>query len=339
MRCCILSFVWSAALALMVTLVANPVSAQHSGVVEKAVQPYIERLDPRLDELIGSDAAIELLSSGHQWTEGPVWDATNASLLFSDVPRNKIHRWAKGDGTRVFLEPSGYDDGQSREREPGSNGLMFDANGRLIVCDHGNRRVYRLESDGTRTTLADRFEGKRFNSPNDLDIDSHGNIYFTDPPYGLGDPAKSELGFFGVFRVSPDGEVKLLVKDLIRPNGVALSLDERTVYVAQSHRPAPVYMAYPIQEDGSVGVGRVLLNVAEQAKSAPGMPDGMVIDAQGNLWATGPGGVLVIAADGTLLGRIMMGKPTANCTFGGDGKTLFITSSDKVYRVPTKTGK
>lgn len=300
------------------------------------VKRYIEKLDPRLGELIDSDATIEVLSSGHQWTEGPVWIPTDKALLFSDVPRNKIHRWKENENTSVFIDKSGYE-GPVQSKEPGSNGLMLDNDGNLIVCDHGNRRVYRREADGTRTTLIDRFEGKHFNSPNDLDIDRDGNIYFTDPPYGLGDPAKSELGFFGVYRLSPDGIVTLLVKDLIRPNGVALSPDEKTMYVAQSHKPAPVFMAYPILADGTVGEGKVLLDATEQSKTSPGMPDGMAVDKDGNLWATGPGGVMIISPDGTLLGRIIMGKKTANCTFGDDGSTLYMTSSDNVCRVKTKT--
>jgi gluconolactonase len=315
---------------------ANASDAQEPSSESETVKRYIKRYDSRLDDLIDVNSPIEVLSTGHQWTEGPVWISDDQMLLFSDVPRNKIHRWKEGEGTSVFIDKSGYE-GPSQAKEPGSNGLMLDNDGNLTVCDHGNHRVYRLEADGTRTTLIDEFEGKRFNSPNDLDIDKAGNIYFTDPPYGLGDPAKSELGFFGVYRLSPDGTVKLLLKDLVRPNGVALSPDEKTMYVAQSHKPAPVYMAYPIKDDGSVGEGKVLLDATRQSKVSPGMPDGMAVDKDGNLWATGPGGVLIISPDGRLLGHIMMGKKTANCTFGGDGSTLYMTSSDDVCRVKTKT--
>lgn len=328
----LITLITATAIGLISTAPAMAQDKHH----ETAVKRYIEKLDPQLDKLIDIDSPIEVLSSGHQWTEGPVWIPSDKALLFSDVPRNKIHRWKEGEGTAVFVDKSGYE-GPAQSREPGSNGLMLDNEGNLIVCDHGNQRVYRRESDGTRTTLIDRFEGKHFNSPNDLDIDKVGNIYFTDPPYGLGDPSKSELGFFGVYRLSPDGNVKLLVKDLLRPNGVALSPDEKTLYVAQSHKPAPVFMAYPILDDGAVGEGKVLFDASEHAKTSPGMPDGMAIDKEGNLWATGPGGVMIISPDGTLLGRIMMGKKTANCTFGGDGSILYMTSSDNVCRVKTKT--
>lgn len=301
-----------------------------------AFAPYIEKNDDRLDDLIDVDAKIEVISTGHQWVEGPCWFAKENALLFSDVPRNRIHRWQQDAGTSVFLQPSGFD-GPSRSQEPGSNGLATDAAGRLIVCDHGNRRVYRLEDDGSKTTLVDRFEGKRFNSPNDLVLDSAGNIYFTDPPYGMIDPDDSELGWFGVYRLSPNGDVKLLIKDLHRPNGIGLSPDNKTLYVAQSHKPAAVFMAYSIDGDGQMSESKVLLDFTHRAGIDPGMPDGMVVDKSGNLWATGPGGVLIIAPDGTLLGRIMMGKKTANCTFGEEGSTLFMTATDTVCRVKTKT--
>jgi gluconolactonase len=298
----------------------------------------IEQLDPALTDLIDTDAKIEVLTSGFQWSEGPVWIASGGYLLFSDVPQNKIHKWSPQTGHSVFMDPSGYE-GDNGEKEPGSNGLMTDAEGRLLVCDHGNRRVYRVEKDGSKTTLADRFEGKRFNSPNDLVINSQGDIYFTDPPYGLRDAAKRELAYCGVYRLGADGKITLLTKELERPNGIALSPDEKTLYVAQSHRPAPIYQAYAIKEDGTTDAkGKLLFNSIKYAEQGdPGMPDGMCVDVKGNLWATGPGGVLIISPQGKLLGRILMGKPTANCAFGEDGSTLFITSSDRVCRVKTKT--
>ena len=238
----------------------------------------------------------------------------------------------------VFMEPSGYD-GSDLETGPGSNGLAVDADGRLVVCDHGNRRVYRVEQDGTKTTLADRFEGKRFNSPNDLVIHSNGDIYFTDPPYGLYGEAKRDLEFCGVFRLKSDGALELITKGLSRPNGIALSPDEKMLYVAQSHPPAPLYQAFPIRDDGTVDVEGTRFFDAKQLldQGDPGLPDGMCVDIRGNLWATGPGGVLIISPAGKLLGRILLGQATANCTFGGDGSVLYITSSDRVCRVQTRT--
>jgi len=297
----------------------------------------IEVLDDGLAELIDQAERVEVVASGFQWSEGPVWIKSKSYLLFSDVPRNKIHKWDPKEGHSVFMDPSGFE-GDNGEQEPGSNGLMLDAEGKLIVCDHGNRRVYRVEKDGSKTTLAERYNGKRFNSPNDLIISSKGDIYFTDPPYGLRNKAKRELDFNGVFRLSADGKVTLVTKELERPNGIALSPDEKTLYVAQSHRPAPVFKSYAIKEDGTAdGEGKLLYNSIKLAKAGdPGLPDGMCVDVQGNLWATGPGGVLIISPAGKLLGRILLGKSTANCTFGDDGTTLYMTSSDRVCRVKTK---
>ena len=228
---------------------------------------------------------------------------------------------------------------RGQEKGPGSNGLALDAEGHLLVCDHGNRRVYRVEHDGSKTTLADRFEGKRFNSPNDLAVHSNGDIYFTDPPYGLTDESKRELDFCGVYRLKTDGTVDLITKELHRPNGIALSPDEKTLYVAQSHPPAPIYQAYAINENGTTdGKGKLLFDAKKLLDQGdPGLPDGMCVDVAGNLWATGPGGVLIISPAGKLLGRILMGKATANCTFGGDGSLLYITSSDRVCRIRTRT--
>lgn len=322
---------------ILLLLVTNIMAMQDVNH-EKQTVGSIEQLDPAFAELIDTNEKIEVLTTGFQWSEGPVWIKSEGHLLFSDVPRNKIHKWSPKTGHSVFMDPSGYE-GDNGEKEPGSNGLMTDAEGRLVVCDHGNRRVYRVEKDGSKTTLADRYEGKRFNSPNDLVINSKGDIYFTDPPYGLKDKSKRELDYCGVYRLSPDGKVTLLTKELERPNGIGLSPDEKTLYVAQSHRPAPIFQAYAIKEDGTTDAkGKTLYNSIKYAeKGDPGMPDGMCIDVHGNLWATGPGGVLIISPQGKLLGRILMGKPTANCAFGGDGSTLYITSSDRICRVKTKT--
>jgi len=304
---------------------------------EKQYIGSIEVIDDALTELIDKNEKIEVITSGFQWSEGPVWIKAKGHLLFSDVPKNKIHKWDPKDGHSVFMDPSGAE-GDNGEKEPGTNGLMLDAEGRLIACDHGNRRVYRLEEDGTKTTLAERYEGKRFNSPNDLVVNSKGDIYFTDPPYGLRDKTKRELDFNGVFRLSVDGKITLMTKELERPNGIALSPDEKTLYVAQSHRPAPVFKSYAIKEDGTTDEeGKLLYNSLKFAEAGdPGMPDGMCVDVDGNLWATGPGGVLIISPAGKLLGRILLGKATANCTFGDDGTTLYITSTDRICRVKTK---
>ena len=298
----------------------------------------IEVIEKAFNELIDPNAPIEILAEGFRWSEGPVWVPAQQCLLFSDVPNNRIHKWQPGKPVSVFMEKSGFDtETGSAEREPGSNGLILDSEGRLIVCDHGNRRVYRVEKDGSKKTLADKFEGKRFNSPNDLVIRSNGDIYFTDPPYGLTDKSKRELDFNGVFRLTPDGKVSVITRELHRPNGIALSPDEKTLYVAQSHKPVATYTSYEVKDDGSFVSGKLVYDASVLAVKDPGLPDGMVVDKLGNLWATGPGGVLVISPDGKLLGRVLTGVATANCTFGDDGSTLFMTAGKYLLRVKTKT--
>jgi gluconolactonase len=329
-------FAIAVVLLLFKCALAQDSSEKHAN--EQQAVAHVEQLDTALADLIDKEASIEVLSTGHQWTEGPVWIKSEGYLLFSDVPQNKIHKWSPTGERSVFMDPSGYD-GADQETGPGSNGLALDAEGRLLVCDHGNRRVYRVEKDDTKTTLADRFDGKPFNSPNDLVVHSNGDIYFTDPPYGLTDESKRELDFCGVYRLEKSGLITVITKELTRPNGIALSPDEKTLYVAQSHPPAPVYQAYRLKADSATaGEGKLLFDAKELLDQGdPGLPDGMCVDVEGNLWATGPGGVLIISPEGKLLGRILLGKATANCTFGGDGSMLYITSSDRVCRVQTRT--
>jgi gluconolactonase len=305
----------------------------------------VERLDPALDALVPRDAKMEVIGEGMQWSEGPVWIRDGGFLLFSDVLANTIYRWDAAGGNRKYLTPSGYTSDVPRGGETGSNGLTLDKQGRLVLCQHGDRRVARLESKWDErppryTTLADKFEGKRFNSPNDVIVHSSGAIYFTDPPYGLegnmNDPAK-ELDFQGVFRIAPDGKVTLLTKEIERPNGIALSPDENTLYVASSHGPRPVLMAYPIKDDGSIGEGRVLVDARNLAGGRRGGFDGMKVDQKGNLFATGPGGVLILTNEGKHLGTLLTTQRTANCTFGEDGSTLFITADHTLLKIRLTT--
>ena len=300
----------------------------------------IDRRDPRLDKLIPAGATIELLADGFKWSEGPVWDRKASRVLFSDVPNNTVHAWSDAGGLSVFLKPSGYTGSEPfTGREPGSNGLTFDAKGNLVLCQHGDRRVARREGDHF-VTVADRFDGKRFNSPNDLVYAKDGSLYFTDPPYGrpktFDDPDR-EISWQGVYRVAPDGKVSVLVKDLKAPNGIGLSPDGKTLYVAQSDGEKPYVMAYPVQADGSVGAGRIFFDATPLKKDGPGGPDGLKVDKDGNVFATGPGGVLVLTPKGEHLGTIHTGVPTANCAFGGDGSTLYLTANDMLCRVKTTT--
>jgi gluconolactonase len=301
----------------------------------------IERLDPAIDSLVPSDAIIEVLAEGFEWSEGPVWIADGDYLLFSDVPQNRIFRWKEGEGHRVWLEPSGYTGEVPRGGEPGSNGLLLDAQNRLILCQHGDRRVARLDAPLTApepsfTTLADRYDGKRFSSPNDAVFDSGGALYFTDPPYGLpegpSDPTK-EMSFNGVYRLAIDGRVTLLTDKLSRPNGIALSPDESTLYVANSDPERAIWMAYDLLPDGTIENGRVFFDATDWVPERPGLPDGLKVDEAGNLFASGPGGVLVFSPDGRHLGTIRTTQATANCAFGEDGSSLYMTADSYLLRV------
>ncbi|MFG0261538.1 MAG: SMP-30/gluconolactonase/LRE family protein [Novipirellula sp. JB048] len=301
----------------------------------------IERLDPALDERFAQDAKIEVLASGFTWTEGPVWfsDATEGYLLFSDIPRNSIYRWTASRGVELFMNPSGYTGVSYYGLEPGSNGLAKDAEGRLVACEHGDRRLSVLTRGGGKLTLADRFEGRRLNSPNDLVIDSSGVVYFTDPPYGLPERAadpRRELDFSGVYRLDPDGKLHLLTKQLARPNGIALSPDEKTLYVAQSDPAAPIWMAFPVNEDKTLGEAKVLLDAKNYMAEFPGLPDGMTVAKDGTIYGSGPGAIYVIQPDGKLIGRLITGGRVSNCTFSDDEKTLYITADKNICRVKLK---
>lgn len=300
----------------------------------------IERLAPEFDALVPADAKVEKLAEGFVWSEGPTW--FKDSIVFSDVPENIIYQWKPGQtAATVFMKPSGMLTPRPGFKEQGSNGLAVDAQGRLIICQHGERRVARVEKDGSQTSLADRFEGKRFNSPNDLALRKNGDIYFTDPPYGLAGLNKSplkEMEWNGVYRLAADGKVTLLIKDLTFPNGIALSPDEKTLYVAISDGAAPRLMAYDVQPDGGVANGRVFFDAKPLAgPGRKGNPDGLKVDAKGNVWTTGPGGVLVISPAGKHLGTINTGQATGNCAWGDDGGTLYVTADMFLVRVRTAT--
>ena len=301
----------------------------------------LEMNDPAFFALIAPATPIEKLASGFDWSEGPVWIKDGGFVVFSDVPSNTVYKWKQGEGVSVYVKPSGYTGKEPRGGEPGSNGLTVDSQGRLVLCEHGDRRVGRVEKDGRHITLADRYLGRRFNSPNDLAYHSNGDLYFTDPPYGLEknvDDPKKEIAFQGVYRLRPNGEVTLLTDQMSRPNGIALSPDEKTLYVANSDPKHAVWMAFDVKPDGTIANGRVFFDatamVGEQRK---GLPDGLKVDAKGNLFATGPGGVFVFSPGGKHLGTINTGEATANCGWGDDGSTLYITADMYLCRVKTKT--
>jgi gluconolactonase len=290
--------------------------------------------------LVAPGAVVEKVTEGFHWSEGPVWK--DGALYFSDVPENKAYRWQPGDEkAKIFLQPSGGMAATPDFREPGSNGMTVDPQKHLIICQQGTRRVIRLEDDGKQTPLASDFEGKHFNSPNDVILARSGDLYFTDPPYGLkglNDSKFKELPFNGVFHVKPSGEVTAIIKDLTFPNGLAFSPDQKTLYVGVSDpKDAKVY-AYDVQPDGSVANKRLFFDATPLVSSARvGLPDGMKVDAHGNLWTTGAGGVLIVSPEGKHLGSIITGQQTGNCAWGDDGSTLYICANMFVCRVKTLT--
>jgi gluconolactonase len=306
----------------------------------ETVPVTITSLDPRFDQLVPKDVKLEKIADGFTWVEGPVWHKQGGYLLFSDIPANAVNKWKAGEGTSAYLKSSGYSGTTLfAGKEPGSNGLTLDAQGRLVLCRHGNRQIGRLESNGTIVPLADHYDGHKINSPNDLVFKSNGDLYFTDPPFGLpqafDDSSKAPLQ--GVYRLSKDGAVTLLIHDIKAPNGIAFSPDEKTLYVSDVDPKRAAWLAYDVQPDGTVTNGRVFFDATRWRKDPFFGPDGFKVDQQGNIFGARPGGLSVIAPDGTLLGTIETGQPTSNVAWGEDGQTLFITGGSSIYRLRLTT--
>ncbi len=294
----------------------------------------VAKTDAALDQIVPAGAAIEKLAGGFGFTEGPIWIREGA-LLFSDIPNNVINKWTADGKVVPFRKPSGYDKTDAPAGAfIGSNGLTMDKQGRIIICEHGNGRVTRLEKDGKLTVLADKFEGKRLNSPNDAVYKSDGALYFTDPPYGfvkLDDDPKKELKFNGVYRLA-GGKLQLLYKDLTRPNGLAFSPDEKILYVSNSDEKRKVWMRFDVLPDGAIRNGKVFFDATTE--TADGLPDGLKVDSKGNLYCTGPGGVWIFSPAGKHLGTIQPPETPANCHWGDkDAKTLYMTARTGLYRI------
>jgi gluconolactonase len=339
---------WNRLLVALAMLVSGGCTGKK--VATPAQTASIVRLDPALDDLVSTTTPIEKITGGHEITEGPVY-VPQGYLLFSDIPKNTIFKWTPGSGESVFRKPSGYD---GTDAPPGaiigSNGLTLDKQGRLIICEHGNRRVTRLEPDGAIKVLADRYEGKRLSSPNDVIVKSDGTIYFTDPPYGLAkldDDPKKELKFNGLYRIS-GSKLELLISELSRPNGLAFSPDEKILYVANSDAARKIWMRYPVNPDGVLGTGTVFQDVTSDNRD--GLPDGMKLDKKGNLYCSSPGGIRIFSPAGKHLGTITLPEVPHNCAWGKyatdatsaalapneEADTLYIAARPNVYRLRTK---
>lgn len=299
----------------------------------------IDRLDPSLDSIISAGAAPEIIADGYRWTEGPLWIEDNKMLLFSDVFANKVFKWTEEKGAEVYLDPAGYTQAIKRAGELGSNGLLLDNEGRLVICQHGNRQIARMDTglDNPKavfTSLAAKYQSKRLNSPNDAIFHSNGDLFFTDSPYGLEhgieDPSK-EIPFQGVYKTTTSGEVILLVDSITRPNGIAFFPGEKRLLVANSDSAKPYWYSFDVEKD-SLTNAQIFYN-APAAVDGIGLPDGLKIDKNGNVFATGPGGVFIFNSTGKLLGKIKLPVAPSNCAFSRDQKTLFITATGYLLRL------
>ena len=318
-------------LKLILILINLPVISQDKFIGS------VERLSPEIDNLIEKSAKIEILADGFEWSEGPVWSSQLNSVLFSDVPENVIYSWNEDKGLGTFTRPIGYSGKVPNLKKAGTNGLTIDADGNLIICMHGDRKITRLEklNINRKVTLVNSFDGNLLNSPNDLVYDSKGNLYFTDPPYGLleGDNDKlKEIEFNGVYKVSPNGDIEVLVKNLTRPNGISISNDEKILYVANSDKNNPVIMQYDLSEEGAKNPS-IFFDGRELTKKDIGLFDGLKVHPNGNVFANGPGGVLVIKENGDHIGTIRTEVRTANCAFDENFQYLYMTSDMFLTRI------
>jgi gluconolactonase len=304
---------------------------------------WLERYDESLDGIISANAKADTIATGLDWSEGPVWVPAINKLLFSDVPQNVIYSWSESEGKMVYLTPSGYTGTIPRGGEPGSNGLMINSLGELVLCQHGDRKIAVMKSgpavpQALFSSLADHYRGMKFNSPNDITQDKKGNYYFTDPPYGLinnvNDSTK-ETPFQGVYKIASNGKLYLLVDSLTRPNGIAFSPDEKFLFVANSDSVKARWYRYEVG-DSTLSNGTVFYDATNLTAKMRGLPDGMKINKQGTIFATGPGGVFIFNDQGKLLGKIKSDNPTSNCAFADDEKTLYVTADMNVVRIRLK---
>lgn len=309
---------------------------------ESKVIGTIERLDPELNTIVDENAKAEIIADGFEWAEGPVWVERYKMLLFSDVPKNTIFKWTEENRRETYLTPSGYTGTVLRYGEPGSNGLLLNKDGKLVLCQHGDRRMALMDAPldnpkPTFITLADNYGGKKFSSPNDAAFRSNGDLFFTDPPYGLTngekDSVNREMPFNGVYKVTSDGHVSVLVDSLTRPNGIGFLPGEKTLIVANSDPAKAIWYAFDINERDSLTNARIFYNATAETKNAKGLPDGFKVDKNGNIFASGPGGIWIFNKDGKVLGKIKLSEAASNCALANDDKVLYITNDMYVLKV------
>ncbi|WP_425635757.1 SMP-30/gluconolactonase/LRE family protein [Algoriphagus yeomjeoni] len=297
----------------------------------------IEFLSKDLARIIQKNATVEVIAEGFEFTEGPLWVDKEKMLLFSDIPANTIYKWTEGNGKEVYLKPGGYTEAKERGGFMGSNGLLLSPGGNLWICQHGDRRIAEMDAtlqtpDETYRTVVDSFDGKKLNSPNDLILSKAGNLYFTDPSYGLASDSKKEIDFQGVYMMSPTGKVTMLLDSIDQPNGIAIFPNQKTLLVSNSDPVKKKWYAYDLAKDGSVTSGKVFHDASDA--SEPGLCDGFKIDKKGNVFASGPGGIWIFNQSGDLLGKIKLeGATAANCALSPDGKTLYITAEQYLLRM------
>lgn len=339
---------------LLILIVITGVSCQRSGnsaETENTTSPNyettgtIEVISAELEQVLDPSTPIQILAEGFDWSEGPLWVETLHAVLFSDIPPNQIRLWQEGLADSLYLYPSGFTGEKIGSEEPGSNGLLLNPEGQLVLCQHGDRRIALMEAPLDQPmpnyrTIVDSFDGKRLNSPNDAIYDSQGNLYFTDPPYGLsrenGEFVNKQLDFQGVYLYKPSGKLILLTDSLTRPNGLALSPDESRLIVANSDPEKSFWSVFEVEPNGTLSNGSIFYDATDMVGKEKGLPDGLKINDDGIVFATGPGGVWIFNRNAKHLGTIKTGQATSNCAFGPEQKSLFITADMYLLRVPLK---
>jgi gluconolactonase len=309
-------------------------------VQQTSLNVSFERLSPLLDAVMSNEVTVSVIAQGFEWSEGPLWLEDKQMLLFSDVPTNTIYQWTEKEGAKVYLKPSGYTAAVPNPKVQGSNGLTQDEAGNLIICQHGDRRIAMMNSPIDQpkadfTTIAYELNGKRFNSPNDVVVNNY-EYYFTDPPYGLinqMEDSSKEIPFQGVYHYTSNKKTLILIDTLTRPNGLAFSPDNKKLYVANSDPEKAMWYEYSLNPFMQIVSGKVLYDATSNAKTEKGLPDGLKVDAQGNIFATGPGGIWIFSGSGELLGKIKVEEATSNCALTPNGKTLFVTNDMNILRI------